>query len=429
MRLSMQLSIQLSILVITLLTIILLLIVSIYYIRNQFEGFTDENPSILYTNSDIFTKSLNDLLFTEGEEPIYKFKTNPIPGLIKENDKCLLATEPKYIPSRNLDTKYNCGWFFNDDDKSDYKDSFGRLGDENNPVDFDGLKKRYPKGEWIWDLNEAQKKEDVKLCKRINICELSDLMPKKCGYCPSLGYAIPVDTSGQNLYQNNLGITCPEIPITNPNKCVRPLDGQIHARLPCDPNPLTGKLSKECLVRIAMSLGFSEKGALVRILNGDNDGYFKNGSLANFKFIKACKILYDELNIQSENAYYGKGICFRADVVTYYYALKQALYQNKSEKAKKAAGFLINDEPFDECYRRPDETGPFDLLCIQRIALENNFRQEGHKFPKTMDDISKFEDKKWVYIQDYYKRRGQYIYSSDNDVKKQAFLDNFGIVI
>jgi len=385
------------------------------------EGFADTNT--FYTSDADLTQRLTNLLGTNS----HKIETSPIPGLKKQDDICKLATEPKYIPSRNPNSEYNCGWLFNDDDETDYKESYGHLGTESGPVD----QLKTNSGQYIWNLKEAQKMEDAKICKRISICELVDLKPQTCGFCPSLGYGIPINSKGQNLYTNTLGLTCPENPITNSNKCPRPFPksyaDEIYERLPCDPDPLTGKLSNECLLRIAKAFGFPESGPLIRILQGDLDGYMKSGTDANFKLNKAKDILMEDLRMKPNDAYFGKGVCLRTDLVNYYNSLKNALYQKKSEKAQKAAGFIIRNEPFDPCYKRPDESGPFDLICIQRLALMNNFTQTGLKFPKTEDDLDKFEDNHWAYVQDYYKRRGNLIYSTDVKVKKQAFLDNYGI--
>jgi len=376
--------------------IISCLLIIIFYLSNQVEGFENEG-FIFYTPSDSITKSLTDILYTPDKTYDFKIETSPIPGLRKQNEKCLMATEPKYIP-----TDGHCGWWYNQDN-IDYIPSFGQLGTRNGPNNFDNVQNSYPNGEYVWDLNEAQKMEDAKICKRLKICEQAGMNPTKCGFCPSLNYGVPIDIKGQNLYENILGLTCPENPVTNSNKCPRPLEAYNSVNEPqiCDPDSLTGKLSNPCLLRLAKAFDFPDYGVVIKILSGDIDGYMKTGTKANFKFNKVISVLKEELNIITNNAFFGLGVCMRNQVIDYYYALKKAVYQKKSEKASKAAEFLIHNKPFDECYKRPDETGPFDLPCVQRIAFKY-----GASVPEREDDIARFEDKHWAYVHDYYKRRG-----------------------
>jgi len=377
--------------------LIVFLLLIIYYLSNQVEGF-ENSGFTFYTASDSMTKSLNELLSTPDVKYDFQIATSPIPGLRKQNEKCLMATEPKYI-TRNSDT--NCGWWFNAD-TNDYVASFGQLGTENGPNDFDNVQNSYPNGLYIWNLAEAQKIEDAKICKRIKICEQADLNPTKCGFCPSLNHGVPIDINGQNLYPDTLGLTCPENPIINSNKCPRPVDAynsesQVQT---CDPDSLTGKLSNTCLLRLAHAFNFPEDGPIMQILNNNKD-YTQSGTEKNFKFIKAKAILQQELNLTTSDAFFGLGICMRNQVIEYYYALKKALYQKKSEKARMAAAFLIKGSPFDPCYKERNETGPFDLPCVQHVAQRYNAT-----IPDTEKDIEKFDDKYWGYVQDYYKRRG-----------------------
>lgn len=388
-----------------LLVILLIILLIIFtYLINNVEGFSNEVPSnTVYVDSDIFTEPLKELLQTEdGSEPIYKIETNPIPGLKKLNETCLQATEPKYILNRDQNQPYNCGWWYNEDTVNDTINSFARIGNEKEPVDFDGLKNRFPKGKWIWDLTQAQKMEDIKLCKRLKICELADLMPQKCGFCSTLGHGVPIDKNGNNLYKNSIEATCYTNPITNPYKC--PCQGI--KSLICNPNPKTGKLSKECLIKIARALGFIEEGALLRILNGDPDGYMNSSSSFSEKFRIAKSYLLDDLRITSRDAYFGKGVCLRNDVINYYISIKNATKQVKSERAKSAAGFLVNNSPFDMCYNDPTQTGPFELICLRRQAIENNIPQTSRYFPKIIEDIQEFDDKQWIEVKEYYKNKG-----------------------
>ena len=93
------------------------------------------------------------------------FEKDPLPGIVAAELVCSNVAEPSQLPSRG-NSMVGCGWWYQDDDN---KTSMGARGTSVGPIDID-LDKKQPGGQWIWDLNLAQKREDAKLCRKVKSC-------------------------------------------------------------------------------------------------------------------------------------------------------------------------------------------------------------------------------------------------------------------
>lgn len=391
--------------------LIVVLLTILIFINNdgKIEGFTDDKTS-LFTISDTF-KQFIDSTFLEGSRnKTLDVKTYKIPGLLKLNDVCVYASEPKFVAPRNNTQSLNCGWWFNTDTNTSEVPSFSILGTNKEPVLYEELKRRYPTGKWVWDLETAQKMEEEKLCKRIKICEIADMYPTKCGFCSASNTGVSVNAN------------CANSIITDVYNCPAVNGVQL-----CKPDKETGKLNINCLSSIARALGFQEKGVVIDILNGDNGGYTQNSGANANKFRLAKAQLSVAENISSKDAYFGLGVCSRYDAMYYYKTLKALMNYSTNAKSKDAAAFLVNGGAFDECAISPNYTGQFDLYCVQREALLNNYSTNGLLYPKSESDLTKFEGKTWAHIQQYFKSRTNDLHSVKFNIKRQAIQDIYGI--
>ena len=154
------------------------------------EGFDNNAENYMYgePNLEVFNKPSFKILTTEDSltpevdkllnrrpKLEYSFKNNVFPGWHKLNAECSEATEPKFLPPRDVNKLIGCGWWYSDDDYRENTMSIGQLGNRQEPVNKVGLEKTHPGGVWMWDLAKAQKMEEDKICSRIKICELADL--------------------------------------------------------------------------------------------------------------------------------------------------------------------------------------------------------------------------------------------------------------
>lgn len=395
-------------------------------------------PLSIYTISDTFTQFIKDTLEGGGVKTHdIEIKTDPIPGWQKLNATCAMASEPQFIPYRDPQQPTGCGWWFNPDDFDNNNESFATSGNMKEPVDVEAIQKKHPNGRWIWDLVEAQREESRKICRRIKICELSDLMPGKCGFCPSLGLGVPINSAGKSLYPNDSDMACGEEVVQNPLKCPRPKSdpaaekGQKFVRLLCDPDPNTGKLNKNCLIKIAKALGCTENGAIIKILKGDDDGYMsKVGGANRVKLRMARGYLFTNENVTSHDSFFGFGICTRYDVMYFYNILQTVMYKSNNLDSRAAAKFLVNDtDEYDECKKCQTDTGPFELHCVQKLALSTGLQRTAGGVPQSEEDMRKFDGKRWGEIQAHFNTKMSALQSEDVDERRAAAWDIFGIAL
>lgn len=385
-------------------------------VDDDFNLVQTRQPIKIYTISDTLSALTQDFLQATGlSSTDIKFEKSQIPGWIKENTKCFNATEPKYLKVQEPSAQVDCGWFFIEDDTATMRQSFSILGTKQGPVLAQQLAKELPTGRWIWDLQAAQEAEDRKICKRLKICEIADLIPGKCGFCPSLNMGIPIKTDGTSLYTNKLA--CTGAAITNPFQCPQ-------SSL-CQPDAMTGKLDTQCLIKIAKAMGAEEQGAILHILLGDRKNLIDSNKLA-----EAAQQLLTHNKITTRKAFFGDGVCTRYDATQYYYALAKVLMNPLSvKKAVEAATFLLKGGPYEECKIEPGTKPPFSLYCVQQDALKNGFQRDGDLYPKTDADLAKFNDMTWSQVQDYFRTIPCDLQAADYNKKVKALKDVYGIVV
>ena len=395
-----------------LVSFILLIVIStfIYYYSNQ-EGFSDfsvrsdfgkkadETASHklnkpLYLNpflkDDI--KKINDAMNLRDTNN-FKVKTpndytklfmvNPLPGLEADSAQCAAALEPRLLPRHDSKKINGCGWWYVDDD---YGQSTGSLGTSSGPF-LNTLETSNPGGIWMWDLELAQKKEDIKQCRRIKSCELADMIPGKCGFCVDQNRGIPVNSKGQSTYKDDPDLSC-DLIVTKPIKCPKPepIPGVSTPVVGlCDPNPATGQLTNDCLIALAKGAGFMDAGAAINILSGNSEGYYNGKNSLIFESVKS--VIKQDASITSSNEFFGYGPCSRAEALGYYTSIVKLIKNGANKKVRSAASFLAFGSEFDNCPENLAASGPFDLSCLERVALEAGCQRDGTDFPMELKPV------------------------------------------
>lgn len=408
---------------------VILILILFLITKQKKEGFenadpVDENLSTIFTMSDSFTKFIKDSLLVGTKNANVRVKINPIPGWFNQNEACFAATEPRFMPDRNEQTGSGCGWWYLDDEEGVENTSFSITGSKNAPLNMTELRDKFPKGKWIWDIQTAQQMEEIKICKRLSVCEIADLMPGRCGFCSSSNKGVPINADGTPIYTANSPNGCSGQVVTTFHNCPK----RLFVRPICAPDEDTGKLSSTCLIRIARALGCTDKGVIIKILIGDKQKFLKtNPTPHRNKFLLAKQQLAVYENIDSKPAYFGDGICSRYDAMYYYNSVKNVMYNSENEDSRGAAAYLVNGGVYNECNIPPNAKGPFDLHCIQREALINNFHKEGAYYPKIQSDLIKFQGMNWGTIQEIFKAKPKDLYSNNQYLKTQAYRDVIGL--
>jgi hypothetical protein len=441
----------------------IVLIVTLY-LRKPVEGFgviypTRQNFSLSQTS--IYAKRYNRALFTNSglEKEIsgavkafaitdtlnnsrnaptdisHYFDKDPFPGLAERNQKCAGVLEPRFLPARDILTKNGCGWWYIDDAN---RASVGADGTELGPYANDHLEKTLGGGKWVWDLEKAQKMEDIKRCRKIRSCEVSDLVPGRCGFCPPLSRGVPIRSDKSSPYPNDPALNCGSEVITNPSKCPRPqlpviVPGQAPTFKPtpliCDPNPATGKLTAVCLISLAKGAGCSEGGAIISILQGDNKGYYREKTGQDHaKFTIANRVIKQDTGIVMNVAFIGDGTCSRSEALGFYNTIVKLAANASTKRARAAAGFMATGVNFDECENATTDTGPFELHCLQRTAREAGCQPDGTEFPVD-NNKGKYDAMSWGGVFRHFADIREGMNSADIDVQALKTKQCLGITI
>ena len=378
---------------------------------------------------------------------------DPTNGYTKYDDEfCRSALQPANLPRHLRGARDGCGWWYVDDPSLT---SVGVLGTQSGPVFQDGLAGG---GRWIWDLNKAQELEEIKMCKQVTVCDLIDTnaVHGRCGFCPTSGYAIPVKSDGTEKYINNVAATC-GVPVlmdgidceryrdrmrvvtaadgTNCQRFGKPSDDRklrIYDKDECDNfqgvlsadgqctspigvnysedcadlnRPTTnlclpdanGRLSTSCLVSIAKGLGYTTRGAIMRILKS-------NGEMNNTDRVAAAQLMNVGVEIPDTILSGGEGAGIgtvggkidKHTAANLYMAIKQQIRIGIHSRVRKAAEwFVVGTNDFDPCSFDNDEKGPFPLICVQELWRTNGCQAAGSDYPQTEADLTKYGSMSW----------------------------------
>lgn len=361
------------------------------------------------------------------------FSVDPLPGMFAQNQQCASVTQPSLLPAHSPNTSSGCGWWYVDDDNTA---STAARGNQSGPFDVT-LPSRLIGGVWIWDLALAQKKEDIKRCRRIKSCEMIDLFPGECGFCSSLNISVPVDKFGKCKYPTDPLYNCGENPVLNPARCPVPAappvinpDGTLSpasvVKSICD--PVGGKLSMECLISLALGVGLSKSGAILSILNGDPKGYMSTDGNLAFNYTSANAIVSQDCKIVYDPAFVGAGVCSRNDAMQYYLRIYNAVTTGTTTRCREAAGFLAFGTPFDPCNYDPNQKGPFDVQCLQRTFRESGCQPDGTNYP-TLENKRSVDILTWSGVKAVYDALRANSNSTDYQVQSTNALQCLGVTI
>jgi len=352
--------------------------------------FSQTMPNGVFTNKglNLNTTALNkaldqpDLYSKDSPATDYSplFQEDP-EGLFQSQDEqfCQGVTDPRNLPNRGL-SRVGCGWVFRADPAQQSK---GAIGTSRGPIFPTGNQ-----GQWIWDLTTAAEMEDIKQCKRLTSCENVDAtnFSGKCGFCPDLGYGVPITSTGAARYTDEaLGGACTSTPVRTASQCALP-STEDEDSLPegggssssgganvCVVSS-SGNLSAACIVRQAKEAGMSVGGAFIlRVLNPT--------SARSETETEAFAIL-------SQAGFMLPSSPYKIDAIT---ALNQcsavvaAQVSGANPQIKAAAGYVSSGALFEICSLEPTAIGPFKTSCLQQEFRKAGCQPAGANFPSTQD--------------------------------------------
>jgi len=394
----------------------------------------------------------------------------------EERDKefCKKARHPRNLPKRKRRSVLECGWYFTPDNT---QASVGVLGSRYAPLFTDGLPAN---GTWIWDLNEAIEKEDIKFCSNIRSCDLMDIdgIRGVCGFCLLSGRGVPINPNGQEKYPNNPDASCGIALSKTAYQCANPPpkpvyttegvncrkygyaskanDIRLYNKSDCDslagkwvkngeclkpkggsfswdcrslnlPKPVynsictannQGLLTRECLLSLAKGVGMLPTGSIM---------YMIKKSVEPTAIDKQAMRILASIGIAIPPSVLGNG---NTDLVTAgntYKRIMDQVQRGNTEQVRNAALLLaVGNSLFDLCEQGGTVRGPFSKDCAQMAFRRAGCQAGGKSYPTT--DIT--TDKTWGELTQGYKQLYSLMNdSSEPESQKNAILQCLGITV
>jgi hypothetical protein len=386
------------------------------------QAMPDDTP--LYVNETININGLNQVLNTSdgvGIDYKKKFMKDPmIPFRKKDEATCRLARHPRQL-TRLPRAKQGCGWWFLPDGIS-----FGALGTIQGPVDR-AIPKTYPTGRWYWNLTDAARVEDIKLCKRIKVCEA---VTEDCGWCDSQGHAIPILPDGTVKYPSDDTGSCsttpfrkgmcpvpeplPSVPILDTNGNV--VGESTPQSTPSICSPRNGLLTRECLLALATARGCTATGSIYQMIaKGSNPTEADRVAIDVLSKANIVTLTYELL---------GGGRVSASSALDAYQAVTNTITSGRSKQIRQAATYLaIGGEEIDMCSVEDNSLGPFSPQCLSIAFRQAGCQASGAKFPR---DSSTVRGYTWGGIKQAYRTLAGSMYSTDAFVQADAIQDCIG---
>jgi len=378
----------------------------------------------IYVDPGLNISGVNQALNTaDGTVIDYKkrFQVDPLLKLrSKDEMTCRLARHPRQL-TRAAAAKSGCGWWFIPDGIS-----IGTLGTITGPTDRT-IPQKYPTGQWFWNLDDAARMEDIKLCKRITLCEA---VTSECGWCDSQGHAIPINPDGTVKYPTDDQGSCSTRPFTSgscpvppapPSEPILDNNGNVvgERTSPAAVSicaPRDGRLTRECLLALAKARGFTPTGSLYQMI--------ARGSSPTESDRVAMDVLAKANLIVITPELWGGGNVSVSTALNAYGTIGNAAVSGRSTQIQQAARYLsVGGTDVNLCDVGENALGPFAPECLGRAFREAGCQASGAAYP---NDNSAVVGQPWGSVKQSYRSLAGSMYSTDAFVQADAIKNCLG---
>jgi hypothetical protein len=456
------------------------------FANSQYSRFHDNLGKEILTNPGLNLGKLNaalaqpDLYLPNSPARNYLayFGEDPEAKFIDDDEQfCKAARHPRDLPARIPGSATACGWYFISEPS---RPSVGVLGTAGGPV----IKSSATSGgEWIWDINTAIMKEDIKNCKRVKLCDLMNIdgIHGVCGFCERLGHAVPVDANGKDKYPDSQDGACGEQSVMTVDKCFKPAplelvsedgtqcgtygtpspDNSIRLYTTAECNKLGGSRllpSGECMMQGGGSFSSACRGlndvatvsaqatkcapdargnltraCLISLAAGI--GYSKSGAILRLLETSGSPNETDRMALDTlktngvllPDALLGAGNIDADSAGNLYQKIYAGMTSGQSKMAREAAKWLVvGTNGFDICEFDAGANGPFPLTCMQRAFRQAGCQPAGGANP-TAATASNYANMTWAQINTAFKDMRNTTKSPDADTQDKATADCLGI--
>lgn len=309
---------------------------------------------------------------------------------------------PSPLTGRAPDARAGCGWLFSEDGPST-----GAYGSRRGPMNPDDR-------EWIWDQQEAYKRESMKRAARLDSCkDLALVTDPRIGWCVGTGRGV-VTSGGAPAFPRMAGGDCAGPIIMNAAQC--PVGSTNGITDVC--TPVEGRLTAGCLERIVPEAGCAADGALAQALRSGYAG-------TSDAFRNADRYL-QQRGFSLHAGIVNDGRVSMEEAMNNVRALRALTDPNDGGRAAQAARNLCFGTPFDPCAIQAAEMGPFDPVCLRGEALRIGFRPEGHVF-RTLQTWS--ATRTWSDVQAELRRLKSVADRGEGKAQAAAIGDVYGLSV
>lgn len=325
----------------------------------------------------------------------------------RDERTCQVSTLDDLLRTQDPSNRLRCGWVYSPPaaGKSTPVLSQGALGTVGGPI-------RPPnKGvyqTWFWNLEDAKKQILIDRCKALKDCK--DVGSERfagCGYCPTLGQGIPIDSAGRALYPDSQLTTCAKDVILTAGGCPTALPVASGGAGGDICTPIGGRMPYGCLHSIITKNGCDDSGAMALALH--------DSARSGMKYV-------DELGKLQSMGIYNKIAEVPMKLDTFQQGTEASLAAMATEikglaniatskPAKSKLGASARDlcirkgamSEFDFCSELLDTTTPpFSLDCLQKEFLKAGGQPAGAMYPTDGNKASFYDTfSSWKGVKDY----------------------------
>ena len=400
----------------------------------------------------------------------------------KDISMCSNLLSPMDIPIRTPNSIFGCGWYYIDDIA---KPSVCAYGTDSEPLFKDELPIN---GEWIWNIETAQKKEEMKYCRRIKSCNLISTTSfnkfAKCGFCFNKGYGVPImGSDGSEKYPNEPQ-SCGEKIIVDPKQCsnavlptVNTSDGtscekygtpskdnatRVYTEEEC--GLLNGKYmaNGDCISPSGQIFNYECRGlntpiqiyqtsdsiencdssrsnasriclaSLAKSFGYTNDGGIiklltDNKNSVNETMLNAVKILR-EAGVNIPNSALGNGPIDVDSAKNVYNEIHNSILFGATKRIKYAASILVTGDnlEYDPCNDSTDVADATSIMCLQRMFRQAGCQASGTAYP-TSSTIKMYAGRSIDDIKTYFSKLFDSINEGDRNRQGDNLAKCFGM--
>lgn len=378
------------------------------------------NTTAYTTDPYIKTREPNSIL----DNLAALFQAPKVPdAAIQSAQFCSQNTVDTLLRTQNSNLNVRCGWIY--DQQSGV--SQGAYGIQDGPFPIF----KPPKGQWFWDLNQAKKRILTDKCSKLESCQLvGDQQFRGCGFCSLTNKGIPIDSTGNAIYKDDMRLSCGGGQIlTNPSQCPRPA-------IPVETTTLSIQgqtvqvMTKDTILGLINKGGCSTKGGLYQTISASNNSTNYTDKLSQYN---PAQIYNKFAQIPLDLSVFRDGTAQQNDILGEIGRLKMNMnFPQNSPLGASARDLCVIQgaiDNYDPCPDIPDNAvAPWDLQCLQANFRRLGGAAAGAIYPTNLNLLTLYNQfPNYGAIRRFWSDIKNKTQSTDYYTQRKALADFFGL--